>query len=137
MTADAPPAGGGMAAMRYPMRIDPVWLPMLALFGGTPGRSYVELTDGTVRFRFGWLFDYRVPRREIAGASRTTWSLLGGIGWRLALGGRVGLIGSLANVVEVRLDPPRWIRVVFVPWRCRRICVSVVDPDALLAALRR
>lgn len=47
------------------MRLDTVWRPLLALFGGFPSRSWVELSADVVRFRFGWLFDEAVPRAEV------------------------------------------------------------------------
>lgn len=121
--------------MRYPMRLDPPWRPLLALFGGTPGRSFVELTPKTVRFRFGWAFDRTLAHAEIAGAQRVRWPLWWGIGWRLAPGGTVGLIGSRRGVVAVRLRHPRWMRLLFIPWRCHRICVSLEDPDGFVRAL--
>jgi hypothetical protein len=71
--------------MRYPMRLDLPWRPLLALFGGTPGRAYVEVTPSTVRFRFGWLFDVTLPRAEILDAQPVKWPWWLGIGWRIAL----------------------------------------------------
>lgn len=122
--------------MRYPMRLDLLWRPLLAPFGGTPGRSYVEVTASDVRFRFGWLFDVTVPRAEIVDVRPVKWSWWLGIGWRIVLPlGAVGLIGSLRGVVAVRLRWPRWVRIGFIPWRCRVICVSLQDPDGFCAAL--
>jgi hypothetical protein len=122
--------------MRYPMRLDPVWRPLLALFGGTPGNSFVEVNAGSVRFHFGWFFDESVPLTEIAGAGRTAWPLLGGIGWRVATRRRIGLIGSRQGVVDVRFRSARRMRFVFIPWQCRGIAVSLEDPDGFIAALR-
>ncbi len=122
--------------MRYPMRLDLPWRPLLALFGGTPGRSYVEVTPGALRFRFGWALDVTVPRAAVARAERVRWSWWLGIGWRIALpSGAVGLIGSLRNVVAVRLHHPIRVRILVIPWRTRVICVSLQDPDGFLAAL--
>ena len=122
--------------MRYPMRLDLPWRPLLALFGGTPGRAYVEVTPSTVRFRFGWLFDVTLPRAEILDAQPVKWPWWLGIGWRIVLpSGTVGLIGSLQGVVAVRLRRPQWVRVAFIPWRCRVICVSLQNPDDFVRAL--
>src|SRR5579884_1920498 len=120
---------------RYPMRLDTVWRPLLALLGGTQANSYVDVTEDSVRFRFGWGFDETVPRADIAGASRASWPMLGGIGWRLWLGGTIGLIGSLDGIVEVRLRSAKRMRAAFIPWRCRRIVVSLLDPDGFVAAI--
>ncbi len=72
---------------RYPMRLDP-WLPTLILFGATPARSFVEVVRDSVRFRFGPLFTEEIPLHAIRDVRRTSWSLLGGIGWRLGWGAR-------------------------------------------------
>jgi hypothetical protein len=122
--------------MRYAMRLDPVWRLVLALFVGTPSRSYVEIGEQAVRFRFGWPFDETVPLDQIAGVAPTTWPFLGGIGWRIATRGRIGLIGSLRGVVEVQLRAPRRVRLLAIPLRCRGIVVSLEDPDRFVAALR-
>jgi hypothetical protein len=122
--------------MRYPMRLDPIWRLILALFVGTPSNSYVEIGEQSVRFRFGWPFDETVPLDEVAGVSPIAWSLWGGIGWRLAPRGRIGLIGSLRGVVDVRLRSPRRVRLLAIPWRCRSIAVSLEDPHGFVAALR-
>jgi len=39
--------------MRFQIRIDPVWRPLLLAGGATRENSYAELTDAGVRFRFG------------------------------------------------------------------------------------
>lgn len=122
--------------MRHPMRLDSVWRPVLWLFGGSPGQSYVEVTGDAVRFRYGWGFDQQLPLAEIASTGRTTWSMLGGIGWRIGSGGTIGLIGTTNGVVEVRLKSPHRMRVVGIPLRCRRICVSLAEPDRFIAELR-
>jgi hypothetical protein len=122
--------------MRYPMRLDPVWRLILALFVGTPANSYVEIGEQSVRFRFGWPFNETVPLDQIAGAAPTAWSLWGGIGWRIAPRGRIGLIGSLRGVVDVRFHSPRRVRFLGIPWRCRGVAVSFEDPDGFVTALR-
>jgi hypothetical protein len=127
---------GDEMSKRYPMRLDPVWRVVLALFVGTPANSYVEIGEHAVRFRFGWPFDQSVPLDQIAGVGRTTWPFLGGIGWRLATRGRIGLIGSLRGVVEVQLRSALRVRLLGIPWRCRAIVVSLEDPDGFVAALR-
>ena len=80
-------------AMRFPIRRSPWWVPLLLLFGATPGRSYVELADDRLVARFGWLFHHSFPLADIEGAGRRSWPLLYGIGWRSNLFGVIGLIG--------------------------------------------
>jgi hypothetical protein len=121
-------------ATRFPIRRDPWWVPLLLLFGGTPGRSYVELTDDRLVARFGWLFHHSFPLIDIEGAGRRSWPLLYGIGWRTNLFGVIGLIGSRGNVVEVRLKRRRWVWML-LPLSCNRLAVSLEDQEAFLEAL--
>jgi len=89
-----------------------------------------------VRLRFGLLFSEHVSRADIVSAARTEWPLLAGIGWRIWPLRRVGLIGSRQGVVELRLREPRRMHLGPAPlWRFDRICVSVEEPDAVIAAL--
>jgi hypothetical protein len=124
-----------MEAVRYPMRLDAQWLPILALFGGTPSRSFAEVTQDIVRIKFGPLFDESIPYGMIAHASPATWSVLGGIGWRIGRGKTIGLIGSLKNNVELRLREPIRVRFLFFPKQCERIVVSLRDPRRFLERL--
>ncbi|WP_375769234.1 hypothetical protein NR798_47455 [Archangium gephyra] len=117
--------------MRHAMKLG-AWYPLLALFGGTRSRSYVEVEPDSVTFRFG-SFEARVPRADVSGTARVPWPLYRGIGWRLG-SDAVGLIGSLQNVVEVRLRQPHRMSVI-VPVMARRVFVSLADPDAFLAEL--
>lgn len=120
--------------MRYAMRLNPVIRPLLALFGGTAAQSFVESSAESLRIRFGWGFDETVPRAEIRGARPRGWSPLRGYGWRLSPG-MVGLVGSGAGVVEIRLRAPRRLRIMMIPMRVERIAVSLQEPDAFLADL--
>src|SRR3712207_1765470 len=122
--------------MRYRMRLDLAWRPLLALFGGTSEDSFAEIRDDAVRFRFGWAFDETVPLTEVADARPTTWPLWAGIGWRITMRGRIGLIGSRRGVVDVRLRSARRVRLVIIPWRCRGIAVSLIDGEGFVTALR-
>jgi hypothetical protein len=118
--------------MRHAMKLG-AWRPLLAVFGGTRPRSYVDVEPDTVTFRFG-TFEARIPRADVSGASRAHWPVLGGIGWRIGPG-VVALIGSLQNVVEVRLRQPHRVSVLWIPVKARRVFVSLEDPEAFLADL--
>ena len=50
-----------MGLTRFPIRISPLWRPVLLLFGATEGRSFAEIEDGELHVRFGFLFDHRFP----------------------------------------------------------------------------
>jgi hypothetical protein len=122
--------------MRFPIRRDPWWVPLLLLFGATPGRSYVELDDDRLVARFGWLFHHSFPLIDIEGARPRSWPLLYGIGWKSNLIGVIGLTGSYRSVVEVRLRRRRWIWML-LPLPINRLAVSLEDPKAFLEALAR
>ena len=128
-----PPAS---EAIRFPILRSLQAAPLLRLFGGTPDRSYLELTDDRLTARFGWLFNYSFPLADIEGALRRSWPLLYGVGWRSNLFGVVGLIGARENVVEVRLKQRRWVWMV-LPLSCNRLAVSLENPDAFLEALAK
>jgi hypothetical protein len=113
-----------------------LWAPLLLLFGGTRGGSYVELADDRLVARFGWLFHHSFPLIDIEGAGRRSWPLLYGIGWRTNLIGVVGLVGSHQNVVEVRLKRRRWMWLL-LPASINRLAVSLEDPEAFLEALAK
>ena len=118
--------------MRFPIRTDPWWRPLLLAGGATRDRSYVEVTDDRVSFRFGFFFRRAVDRGEVEGAALRHWPLWMGIGWRSNLRGVIGLIGSYRGVVEVRLQSRSRAWGVFP---CDRIAVSLEDPEGFIAAL--
>ena len=120
--------------MRFPILMSPLWRPLLLPFGGTSQRSYVELEDGTLRVRFGWLFDHRFPLSQVEAASPSHWPLLGGIGWRTNFRGTVGLIGTYVNVVEIRFKERQRVRML-LPTSCERLYLSLAEPHDFIAAL--
>jgi hypothetical protein len=66
-----------------------LWRPLLLLFGGTRGRSYLEIGSETLTARFGWAFRYRFPLSDIEDATlvrRLPWYSYS-IGWRSDLRG--------------------------------------------------
>jgi hypothetical protein len=122
--------------MRFSIRRSLWWRPLLVLFGGTAGRSYLELTGDALVARFGWLFHHRFPLGDIEGAAKRSWPLLYGIGWRTNLLGVIGLIGSRAGVVEIRFRRRRWLWML-LPLPFDRLAVSLKDPEAFLEALEK
>lgn len=122
--------------MRFPILMSPLWRPLLLPFGATQERSYLEIQDGELHARFGWLFDGTFALADLEGASPSHWSIWGGIGWRTNFRGNVGLIGTYVNIVEVRFKEPQRVRMV-LPTPCRRLYVSLQDPRAFIAALQR
>jgi hypothetical protein len=118
---------------RFQMRIDPVWRPLLLPFSGWQSGSFAEVTDDSVRFRFGLLFDRTFPLSDVAGARRRDAHWWHGIGWRSNLLGRIGLLGSHSGVVEVRFKTRTRALGVFP---CDSVAISLQDPDGFLATLK-
>ena len=119
--------------MRYPILIDSRWFPFMLPFGTRRSRSYLEGGETTLDFVFSPFFRESIPRDRIAAVRSCSWPRLGGIGWRVGRGGTVGLIGSRKNTVAILLTEPQRVRLAFVPMHCRRIVVSLQDPDAFVA----
>jgi hypothetical protein len=121
--------------MKYNMRIDPIWRPLLLVGGATAANSYAEIEGAELRIRYG-LFRHTLQLANVASAAGRSWPLWGGIGWR-AWGEQLGLIGSTENVVELQLNEAERFGLGFVPWPfgVRRIAISLEDPQAFIDAL--
>lgn len=118
--------------MEFPIRVHPLLVPFLLPIGAVGARAVVRLAGGRIRVTFGVLFDHTFPLEQVVDIRRSGWPWWRGLGLRVGLGGRVGLIGSTEGVVCLRFRVPQRVRVV-VPLRCTELHVSVVDPEGLLA----
>jgi hypothetical protein len=122
--------------MRYAIRIDPWWLPLLLPLGVWRTAAYVEVDATGVRVRFG-LFHFALERSRIVGARPVAgaglWGM--GIGVHTNFVNALAVNGSLAGVVELWLEPPQRLRVLLVPVRYSRLYLSLEDPEAFLRAL--
>jgi hypothetical protein len=114
------------------MNLDSMWRTLIGAFGGTQDASYVELSDDSVRFKFGPLFDRTFLRADIASAEKRAMQWWDGWGWRSNLTGRIGLLGSHNGVVLLKLRKRSRAWGVFP---CSSIAVSLQEPDAFIAAL--
>ena len=119
---------------RFPIKRSPWWRPLLALFGATAARAYLEVDRERVVARFGW-YRLEVPRAQVAAVEPVRGQWWWGIGWRSDLWSRLGLIGATAPVLCLRLASPHRTRLLGVPLRLRELYVSVDDPAAVRAAL--
>ena len=122
--------------MHFPMRIKPSARWLLRPFGATGSRSFVDVDETSVRFRFGF-FDESVLRQNIVAVEPYQPRWFAGIGWRywprhvLLLGSHEGVLSfTLARPQAIALFPflPRFVPVT-------RISVSVLDAAALKASL--
>jgi hypothetical protein len=118
------------------MRRDKVWRPLLAIFGGTAGRSYVEIEPAGVHARYGWLFDKRFALSEIESVGRMDWPWWLGIGWRSNLVNLIGLTGSTEGAVVIRFRK-RYLIWLLIPLPMRRLAITLEDPDGFVVALEQ
>ena len=120
---------------RFEMRIDPFWRPIIVPFGGTDARSVAEIQDdGTLRVRFGFLFDHTFPLANIESASSARPPWWSGISWHTNFVGQIRLLGSHDGCVEIRFRDPATVNML-LPSRCQRLILSLKLPKDFLAAL--
>src|SRR5918999_298602 len=120
--------------MRFRIRVDPWWWPLLMISGVLPGSPrYVSLEEDDVRVRLGWL-QTRFPRAHIVAARLVRGDWRWSIGWHLIVVGTKALIvnGSWGNMVELRLEPAKRFWLLFVPISCTCVRFSLEQPDAFL-----
>ena len=120
--------------MRFPMRLDPWWRPVLLIIGATPDNSCVEVSDDRVDVSLG-VFRYTLPRADVVSARHVDTNWTWGIGVHTNFVADLVVNGSLAGMVELALVRPYQTNVLGLPVRCQRLHVSVEDPDGLIAAL--
>jgi hypothetical protein len=130
-----PMATTSAASTRYEFRYDRWCGWMLGLLGMGRRVSRVEVAPDDVVVVMGWAFRVTIPRSSVVDVERSDGFVAGwGVhGWR----GRWLVNGSSRGLVRMRIDPPAPSRVVGFPGRLRELRVSVVEPDALVAHLRR
>jgi hypothetical protein len=121
-----------MNPTRMPIRFGRLKL-LLALFGWTPRRSYLEVDPDLVGVRMGWGFQADVPRSSIRSVRRVANinSSIGVHGWR----GRWIVNGAAGPLVALVIDPPVRARACGLPVRLRELLVSVDDPDTVVSEL--
>jgi hypothetical protein len=125
-----------LAPRRFAIRRDPVWRPLLVLFGATSGRSYVQIEGDRLSARYGWLFDKAYRLSDIESVRRRGWPFFMGIGWRSNLVNLIGLIGSWNGVVEIRFREKQrgWL---ILPYSIIRLAISLEEPEAFIDTLGR
>ena len=112
-----------------------VFRPFLTAVGAGPRASSVRIDGDRLRVRMGWSFRADIPLASITSVEPFK-GLAGGIGvhgWR----GTWLVNGSARGIVSIQIDPPERARVLGLPVRLRTLQVSVEEPEALIAALRR
>jgi hypothetical protein len=120
--------------VQFAIRVDSWQWPLLALFGVQRDRSYVALDDEAVYVRFGF-WRHRFPRAHLVGARNAGRVLRYGLGWHADFVGSLCVNGSFGGMLELTFDPPERFRLLGLPGRCKRLYVSLEDPEGFLRAL--
>ena len=120
---------------RFALAISPLWRPALLVFGVTPKRSFIEIGEEDLQVSFGRL-EYHFPLEAVEDVKLANWPLWAGIGARTNFRGAVGLVGTYVNVVKITFAKPQQLRL-FVRTNCKELFLSVEDPHAFIAALKK
>jgi hypothetical protein len=109
-----------------------------ALFGAGPSVSGVEVDPGEIRVRMG-SFKLDIPRESVRSVRRSQARVGGTIGVHESGRGRWLVNGSPDGLVEMTIEPPIYLRrgldTLFRRAGVHSLTVSLVDPDAFIAAL--
>ena len=127
--------------MRYSMQLatDPVSRAALSLFNVTSATAYVEIHEDELVVREGNLFQESFPLSSLGKAGLDNWEWYMGLGVRTDFQGTVAPVTSWDKIVSIPVDKPRSL---FLPLlgslglqvECRRLILSVAEPDAFLIA---
>ena len=120
----------------YRLRYAAPLRPLLAVLGMGPSFSGVEVVGEQLRVRMGWAFSACVPCSAIDQAELAAHPIWGGWGvhgWN----GRWLVNGSSHGIIRLDFDPDQRASVCGVPVRLSTLWLSLENPDALLAELRR
>lgn len=122
---------------RFPILISDFARVFMIPFGVSRRRAFVQVQDGNLHVSFGPMFDEGIPLDNIEAVERSRWPRWAGVGPRTDFRGRVGLIGSYSNTVKLTLKEPMSVRLFLVPVTCRKLYLSLEDPDAFIAELHK
>ncbi len=123
-------------ATTHDIRFDAPFAPLAAALGMGRARSGARITSAEVQVRMGRAFRAGIPLGDIRAAEKDERSLLGGWGVH-GWAGRWLVNGSGSGIVRIDVSPDCRARVLGVPVRLSSLRMSLADPDAFLADLRR
>jgi hypothetical protein len=128
-------ANTGTTVARFPISFDRWYRVLSYAVGLPPSSSYVDLDKEHVQVRMGWAFRSRFPRSAVVSVSELDVRPLSrGVH---GFGGRWLVNGSGRGIVSVQLSPPGRAYLMGFQLRLQELMVSVAEPTALAAALRR
>ncbi|WP_055402299.1 MULTISPECIES: hypothetical protein [unclassified Mycobacterium] len=114
------------------LRYERWYLPLSVPVGLGPKRSELRVEAGTLHVKMGWAFDAHIPLASITSAAPAQDKVLT-MGVHYAKG-RWLVNGSGKGLVTLTIEPPVEAKAVGRTVSLRALCVSVTDPDALVAA---
>jgi hypothetical protein len=128
-------ANTGTTVARFPISFDRWYRVLSYAVGLPPSSSYVDLDKEHVHVGMGRAFRSRFPRSAVVSVSELDVRPLSrGVH---GFGGRWLVNGSGRGIVSVQLSPPGRAYLMGFPLRLQELMVSVAEPTALAAALRR
>lgn len=121
---------------QFQIRVEPWLLPLTWLITGTRRRPYVEITGEELIIRYGWLLTHEFSLTNAEGARLLQYASWREVDWRTTYAGTATLLGSVHNVVEIRLRSRVWVAMgLQLPRRCIRLWVPLEEPDRFIEAL--
>jgi hypothetical protein len=121
--------------VRFPIRFESWYAVLSSALLLLPSASYIEIRNGEVECRMGWAFLARFPCSVVTHAARLKKRPLSrGVH---GFAGRWLVNGDADPIVALDLAPPQRARVLGLPVRLRQLLVSVDDPDAVAAHLKK
>lgn len=130
--AGAQQTGRNVRAVSPDLRYERWYLPLAVAVGLGPARSEARVAAGTLHVKMGWAFDAHIPLASITRAEPARDRVFT-LGVHYARG-RWLVNGSGKGLVTLTIEPPVDAKAVGRSVSLRALCVSVTDPDALIAA---
>ncbi|UXA04705.1 hypothetical protein KXD96_17020 [Mycobacterium sp. SMC-2] len=118
--------------MQTELRYDQWYLPLAIGVGLGPKRSELRVDAETLHVKMGWAFEAHIPLASITRAERADDRVFP-LGVHYS-SGRWLVNGSGKGLVALTIEPPVDAKAVTRPISLRSLSVSVIDPDALIAA---
>jgi hypothetical protein len=125
----------------FPISIDRPSRSLMTVFGAGRKGPRITMSSSTVDIRMGWAFHATIPREAVASARPLNRSELRGPFRISVLRGvnywpRTALVnGAGTGLVEITLDPAKWVRLGPFPAPLRRLIVSAEDQSGLVTEL--
>ena len=119
--------------MDFPIRITPLLTLLLWPFGTRGPTAVVNLDAGRLRLQFGTLFDHSFALAQIEHIRRSSWPWWMGMGLRIGVDNKLGLIGSLQGIVCIHFREPVPVHAL-MSLSCRDLYVSLKDPAGFITA---